>query len=159
MTVAIRFARPDDAETIHALITELAVYEKEPNAVEASPDTFREQLAESPPPFECLIAERGGEPLGYAIFFHNYSTWRGKRGLYIEDIYVAERFRRQGVGLALLRHLASLAQERGCARMEWSVLDWNQPAIDFYESLGAIAMDTWTTFRMTETTITALAQD
>ncbi|MFN3201108.1 MAG: GNAT family N-acetyltransferase [Bradymonadia bacterium] len=145
----IRFATPDDAQTIHRFVCELAVYEKEPDAVEVTPEILREQLNSDRPPFECLIAEDGDEPVGMALFFHNYSTWRGKRGLYLEDLYVTPSARGRGFGLALLKALARIARERDCARMEWSVLDWNTPAIEFYEALGAKPMSEWTTFRLT----------
>ncbi len=148
--VEIRAASVDDAEVIFGFIRELAEYEREPDAVKTSPAVLRQQLASGSPPFECVIAESNVEPLGFALFFHNYSTWRGRPGLYLEDLFVPERFRRRGVGLALLKHLARLAVARDCARMEWSVLNWNEPAIRFYRSLGASPMDGWTTFRLTD---------
>lgn len=147
--IGIRYARPQDAATIHDFITQLAVYEREPDAVEVTPAELASQLAEQPPPFECLLAESPeGEPLGFALFFHNYSTWRGRRGLYLEDLFVPPVHRGQGVGLALLQALARLAVARDCARMEWSVLEWNSLAHGFYEKLGARPMTGWRTWRL-----------
>jgi GNAT superfamily N-acetyltransferase len=149
MSLAIRAAEATDAELIHRFICELAEYERDPTAVASTPALLREQLRSDSPPFECLIAELGGESAGFALFFHNYSTWRGQRGLYVEDLFVPERFRRRGIGRALLCELARIARLRCCARMEWAVLSWNQPAIDFYRSLGATPLDDWTLFRLT----------
>ncbi len=157
MTTKIRPASPDDAETIWKLIHDLAAYEKEPNAVKVTPDVLRTQLGQEPHPFECQIAEVDGLPVGFALFFHNYSTWRGKRGLYLEDLFVKPEHRGNGVGLALLARLAAIAIERDCARMEWSVLDWNRVAIDFYEALGARPMSEWTTWRLTDSELARLA--
>ncbi len=154
--MTIRFATPDDAGTIHRFICELAEYEREPDAVEVTPDTLRAQLARDEPPFECLIAQDGADAVGFALFFHNYSTWRGRRGLYLEDLYVTPAARGHGHGRALLARLGELARERGCARMEWSVLDWNAPAIGFYETLGAVPLDEWTVWRLTGEALAAL---
>ncbi len=148
MTLKIRFAIPDDAETIHRFISELAAYEREPDAVEVTPEILRRQMMSTKPPFECLIAEENRDPLGFALFFHNYSTWKGKPGLYIEDIYVPPVLRGRGVGNALIRELAQIARARDCGRMEWAVLDWNEPAIEFYRDLGAKPLDDWTIFRV-----------
>lgn len=147
--LSIRSAVPDDAATIHAFICGLAEYEREPEAVEVSIDDLKQQLDSDRPPFECLLAEHDGQARGFALFFHNYSTWRGRPGIYLEDLFVPPEYRGQGVGFALLKRLATIALERDCKRMEWSVLDWNQPAIDFYESLGAKGMDGWRLFRLT----------
>ncbi len=146
--ISVRRARPDDAALIHGFICELARYEREPDAVEATPASLRADLDREPPPFECLIGEIDAEPVGFALFFHNYSTWRGRRGLYLEDLFVTEQHRGAGAGRALLGAVARIASERGCARMEWAVLDWNQPAIDFYRSLGAEPLEEWTLFRL-----------
>ncbi|MHC4849481.1 MAG: GNAT family N-acetyltransferase [Planctomycetota bacterium] len=156
MTLHIRSARPDDAETIHAFICGLAEYEREPDAVEVTPTELADQLAQSQPPFECLLAERDGEPVGFALFFMNYSTWRGRPGLYLEDLFVPPELRGDGIGGALLQRLAELTVDRGGARLEWSVLDWNEPAIRFYESLGATALDEWTTWRLTGAALRSL---
>ncbi len=149
MQRAIRFATPDDAETILALIHALAVYEREPDAVKTDATTLRRQLSEERPPFECLLAEVEGRAVGFALFFANYSTWLGLSGIHLEDLFVFPEARGQGHGKALFQRVAQLAVERGAGRLEWAVLDWNQPAIDFYRSLGARALDEWTTYRLT----------
>ena len=156
----IRFATSEDADTLHRFICELAEYEREPNAVKVTPAELREQLGRPRPPFECLLAEdpsASPRAQGFALFFHNYSTWRGRPGLYLEDLYVPPAKRGAGVGVGLLAALARLARARGCARMEWSVLDWNTPAIDFYERLGATPMSEWTTYRLTDDALERLA--
>ncbi|PCD04835.1 GNAT family N-acetyltransferase [Sphingomonas spermidinifaciens] len=157
MTLAIRPARPSDAALIHRFVTELAAFEREPDAVEATPESFTEALFASPPAAEAVIAEVEGEPVGFALWFHNFSTWKGKRGLYLEDLYVTPSARGKGVGRALLIHLAGIAAGRGCARFEWSVLDWNQPAIDFYRAMGAVGMDEWTIQRVEGDALARLA--
>lgn len=154
--LALRFAGPDDAPTLLAFIRELAAYEREPDAVEVTEATLRAQLASSAPPFECLIAELEGEPAGFALFFHTYSTWRGRRGLWLEDLYVRPARRGEGIGRRLLAALARIARDRGCARFEWSVLDWNEPAIRFYRSLGAVPLDEWTRWRLDGDALEAL---
>lgn len=156
--VQLRSATPDDCELIFELITELAVYEREPQAVETSPAVLRAQLESDRCPFECLIADLDGEPAGFALFFQNYSTWKGRPGLYLEDLFVRDSARKSGVGGALLVALARIAVERGYGRMEWSVLDWNQLAIDFYRSLGAVPMSDWTTFRLAGEPLKELAE-
>lgn len=158
MPAEIRFAAAEDAHTIHRFICDLAEYEREPDAVEATPEGLAAQLRDPRPPFECLIAEIDGAPVGFALFFHNFSTWRGRRGLYLEDLFVSPAARGQGAGLALLRALAAVAVARGCARMEWCVLNWNTPAIDFYDALGATPMTDWTTYRLTDQALSDLAQ-
>lgn len=148
--VTLRRATPDDAATIHALIRALAAYEREPDAVRATPESLAAQMREERPPFECLLAERAGaEPraVGFALFFTTYSTWRGSPGLWLEDLFVREEERGRGAGRALLRALGALAVERGCGRLEFAVLDWNTPSIGFYRALGAVPMDAWTTYR------------
>ncbi len=157
MSLAIRQACPDDADTVHRFIVELATYEHAPDAVEVTPAELRAQLASPTPPFECVLAELAGEPVGCAIFFPNYSTWRGRRGLYLEDLVVRERFRGRGIGRALLGHVCGLALARGCTRVEWAVLDWNTPAIAFYRSLGAIALDEWTVYRLADRALDRMA--
>lgn len=144
----IRFAGPEDAATILAFIRDLADYEREPDAVEVTEAELAAQMREPIPPFECLLAEEDGEPLGFALFFHTYSTWRGRRGVWLEDLFVPPAHRGRGVGAALLTELARIAVDRGCARFEWSVLDWNEPAIRFYRSLGAQPQDEWTRWRL-----------
>jgi GNAT superfamily N-acetyltransferase len=148
MTCTIRAATPDDAAAIHRFISELAAFEREPDAVENTPANLAAQLAGEGRPFACLLAEEGGGPVGFALYFFNYSTWTGRPGLYVEDLYVTPAARGRGAGKALFLAMASVARERGCGRMEWSVLDWNQEAIDFYRAFGAKPMDEWTTFRL-----------
>ncbi len=147
--IVVRHAEPGDAHRIHALIVALAVYEKEPDAVVCSAQDLHDQLSAERPAFECLVAEDDGVMRGFALFFHNYSTWRGRRGLYLEDLFVQTEHRGKGIGKQLLRALATIAVSRDCARMEWSVLDWNASAIRFYESIGAKPLSEWTTFRLT----------
>ena len=156
MSVTVRFAAPEDTPDIHRFIVELAVYEREPDAVKATPELLAEQMRHDPPFFECLIAEVDGEPVGIALFCHSYSTWRGKRGLYLEDLYVTPTARRAGAGRALMSELARVALERDCGRLEWAVLDWNQPAIDFYKQLGAKDSE-WLGFRLADGPLRALA--
>jgi GNAT superfamily N-acetyltransferase len=140
---AIRFATPADAHILLGFIHALAEYERQPDAVRVTEETLRTQLSEAHPPFECLIAEHEGAAVGFALFFSSYSTWLGKRGLWLEDLFVLPEQRKHGVGGALLRRIGELAIERDCGRLEWSVLDWNQLAIDFYVGLGARIMTEW----------------
>jgi GNAT superfamily N-acetyltransferase len=144
----IRSATSDDAATILAFIRGLAEYEKMPDAVEVTEATLASQLRSASPPFECLIAKDGERAVGFALLFHTYSTWRGRQGLWLEDLFVLPDERRRGVGKRLLDRVVSLAKERGCGRVEWSVLDWNQPAIAFYRSYGATLLDEWRICRM-----------
>ena len=153
----IRFATADDAHTICDLIQGLAEYELEPDAVEATPESISAQLRLSQPPFECLLAEVGDEVRGFALFFHNYSTWRGKPGIYLEDLFVPEQHRGVGIGKLLLATLARIAEERDCPRLEWQVLDWNQTAIDFYKILGAKVLNSWLPCRLQGPELSTLA--
>jgi len=153
----LRFAGPADAGTLMRFIQELADYEKEPDAVEVDEATLAAQLAEPHPPFECVLAELEDGPVGFALFFHNYSTWRGRRGLHLEDLWVTPAARSRGVGRGLMAELARIAEERGCARLEWAVLDWNELALGFYRSLGAHPMKGWTTWRLHGDGLTKLA--
>jgi GNAT superfamily N-acetyltransferase len=148
MTCTVRAATAADAGAIHSFISELAAFERAPRAVENTPANIAAQLSSDEPPFACLIAEAEGGPVGFALYFFNYSTWTGRPGLYVEDLYVSPAARGRGAGKALLLAMADVARERGCGRMEWSVLDWNERAIDFYRAFGARPMDEWTTFRM-----------
>ena len=157
MPTTIRTAGPEDALAVHALITALAEYEREPDAVESTPDVIRRQLADPRPPFECLLAEADGEVVGFALFFPTYSTWLGRQGLWLEDLFVLESHRQRGIGRALLTRVAQLAVARGCGRLEWSVLDWNEPALAFYRRLGAVPLDTWTMHRVTGEALRSLA--
>jgi GNAT superfamily N-acetyltransferase len=153
----IRPAGPDDADAIHELVVALAVYEREPDAVRATPGSLRDQLAAERPPFECLLAEEEGRAVGFALFFPTFSTWEGRPGLYLEDLFVREEARGSGVGRALLARLAQIAVGRGYGRLELAALDWNTPAIGFYERLGGTAMDDWTVFRFTGEALERLA--
>jgi GNAT superfamily N-acetyltransferase len=151
-------ATPADTPVILSLIRELAQFERLLHEFSATEDSLRECLFGERRSAEVVIARVGGEVAGFALFFHNFSTFLAKPGIYLEDLYVRDAFRGQGCGEALLRHLARLAVERGCGRFEWSVLDWNQRAVDFYKSLGAQPMDEWTIFRVTADALTKLAQ-
>ncbi|MBR7798646.1 GNAT family N-acetyltransferase [Undibacterium fentianense] len=148
MTIRIRKAAPSDASTIHGFILELAIYEKAEHEVKASIAEIESSIFSSDSPAKALICEKDGEPIGFAVYFYNYSTWQGKKGLYLEDLYVSPKHRGLGAGKFLLRHLAQVAVEEGCGRFEWSVLDWNQPAIDFYDSVGAKAQAEWVKYRL-----------
>jgi len=156
--LAIRPACPGDEDLLLELIHELAVYEKAPEEVVATPELIHQALFGEHPTAEAVIAEWQGEPAGFALFFHNFSTWLGKPGLYLEDLFVREKMRGHGIGKALLLHLAGIARERGCGRMEWSVLDWNTPAIEFYESLGAKPQSEWTVYRLNEKALDKLGR-
>lgn len=153
----IRPAAPADVATILRFVCELAEYEREPDAVEATEAMLAEALFGDRPAAEAVIAEGEGDAIGFALFFHNFSTWTGRRGLYLEDLYVTPEARGSGAGRALLAHLAALALDRGCARFEWSVLDWNEPAIGFYRALGAEPMAEWTVQRLTGEALVRLA--
>jgi GNAT superfamily N-acetyltransferase len=156
---AIRTATPDDLPIILKLIHELAAYERAPNEVVATPEGLEKVLFGPKPAAEVLLGEEAGEPVCFAVFFHNFSTWLGRRGLYLEDLFVRPALRGKGYGRALLVRLAQIAWERDCGRMEWAVLDWNEPAIEFYRKLGARPNDEWTIFRLTREGITHLAQE
>ncbi|HKD69822.1 MAG TPA: GNAT family N-acetyltransferase [Candidatus Binataceae bacterium] len=148
MGLTIRFATSQDAELIVRFVRGLAEYEREPEAVEVTPEVLRAQMESSDPPFECLIAEQDGTPAGFALFFRNYSTWRGRPGLFLEDLFVTPSYRRKGIGRSLFYRLAEISAARGYGRMEWSVLDWNTPAQEFYRALGAQPMEQWTIWRL-----------
>jgi len=148
MSLSIRQAVPSDAALIHGLITDLARYEKAEHEVLASVADIEQSLFTEGAPARALICSRDGLPIGYAVYFFSYSTWLGRQGLYLEDLYIAPEQRGGGAGKQLLRHLAQLACANGCARLEWSVLDWNEPAIQFYQSLGAKPQDEWIRYRL-----------
>jgi GNAT superfamily N-acetyltransferase len=156
--VHIEFAAPGDIPTILMLIRELADFERLSDQVIATEDRLRESLFGTHPSAEVLMARVGAESVGFALFFHNYSTFRAQPGIYLEDLYVRPAYRGQGYGEALLRRLAMLAVQRGCGRFEWSVLDWNVRAIDFYKALGAEPLDDWTMFRVSGDNLRKLAQ-
>jgi GNAT superfamily N-acetyltransferase len=145
----IRAATEDDVPLILSLIKELAEYERLSHEVVATEEALRDSLFGERPVAEVLIGHLGDEPVGFALFFHNFSTFLGKPGIYLEDLYVRPEFRGAGIGRALLVHLARVARERGCGRLEWSVLDWNEPAIGFYKKIGASPVSGWTVYRVT----------
>ncbi|MBW6527928.1 GNAT family N-acetyltransferase [Sphingomonas sp. RHCKR7] len=157
MTVSIRPAAPADVPVILRFVRELAAFERAPDAVEATEPMLRAALFDQPPAAEALIAERDGAAVGFAIFYVTFSTWTGRRGLWLDDLYVAPEARGHGVGAALLARLAGIALDRGYARFEWWVLDWNTPAIDFYRAKGAIAQDEWTVQRVEGAALARLA--
>lgn len=148
-TLKILPATVADVPTILGLIRELASYEKLLHEVVATEALLQRNLFGEQPFAECLLAWDDGAPVAFALFFHNFSTFLGRPGLHLEDLYVRLEHRGRGIGKALLQHLARLAVARGCGRLEWAVLDWNRRAIDFYERAGARALDDWTTFRLT----------
>jgi GNAT superfamily N-acetyltransferase len=153
----IRPAKVSDISLILELIHELATYEREPNAVVATEaDLLRDGFGEQPF-FQCLIAEFESVPAGFAFYFFNYSTWRGRPGIHLEDLFVRPPFRGKGIGKALLMKVAEVAVANQCARFQWDVLDWNQPAIDFYHSLGAKFLSEWRIMRVSGEALTALA--
>ncbi len=162
-TTRVRPATPDDAATILRFIRDLATYEREPDAVEATVASLRDQLSSEHPPFECLVASQADGPDGpvldvaMALFFPTFSTWTGRPGIHLEDLWVDPAARGTGAGLALVQALARLVRERGGARLDWAVLDWNQPAIDFYDRLGARAQDDWIPYRLAGSDLDAIA--
>lgn len=156
--MGLRPATEADLDTIIELIHGLAAYEREPEAVVLDREELRRHLFGPRPFAEVILAETAdGESAGFALFFHSFSTWTGKPGIYLEDLFVREEHRGHGHGRALLVELARIAVARGCGRLEWAVLDWNEPAIGFYRSLGARPMDEWTTFRLDAGAIARLA--
>ncbi len=158
MSVTIRSAVASDLDTIIVFIRALADYERLADAVRLDRAILDRHLFGERPMAEVIMAEDGGKPIGFALFFHNFSTFEGKPGIYLEDLFVIPQARGADAGKALLAELARLAVERGCARLEWSVLGWNAPAIAFYESLGAVPMDEWTIFRLDDAALAALAE-
>jgi GNAT superfamily N-acetyltransferase len=153
----IRPARVDDAPIILELIRDLATYERAPDEVVATEEQLIDVLFGERPVAEVLLAFEGESPIGFAVYFYNFSTWLGRPGLYLEDLFVKPQERGKGCGRALLVELAKIARGRGCGRMEWAVLNWNEPAIKFYRALGAEPMNEWTVFRLTREEITKLA--
>jgi len=158
MEPVLRLAGPDDAGTVLDFIRDLAAYQRAPDAVETTAEDLRDQLAAAHPPFECLLVEHEGRPRGMALYFPSYSTWRGRAGLYLEDLFVEEAARGRGLGLALFRGLAGIAAERGYARIEWSVKDWNAPSVAFYEALGARPQRGETVYRLDGQALAALQE-
>jgi GNAT superfamily N-acetyltransferase len=149
----LRFGHERDVELILELIRALAEFEKLSHEMVANADTLRRSLFDGRRMAEVLIAEYAGSPAGFALFFHNFSTFLGKPGIYLEDLFIKPEFRRKGIGLAVLAFLAKLTVERNCGRLEWAVLDWNESAIRFYERLGARALNNWTVYRLTGKTL------
>ena len=162
MSLAIRPAVRADVPTILRFVRDLATFEREPDAVVATEAMLTDALFGDRPAAEAVIAERTsarpeGEPVGFALFFHNFSTWQGRRGLYLEDLYVTPAERGRGVGRSLLAHLAGVALDRGCARFEWAVLDWNEGAIAAYRAIGAVGLEDWTVQRVDGAALVRLA--
>ena len=155
--ILIRPALAGDVPTILHFVRELAAFEREPDAVKATEEMLSNALFGPTPAAEAVVAGRDGDLVGFALFFHNFSTWTGRRGLYLEDLDVTPAARGEGVGTALLRHLARIAVERDCARFEWSVLDWNADAIAFYRAMGAEGLDEWTVQRVAGPALERLA--
>jgi GNAT superfamily N-acetyltransferase len=154
----IRTATRDDVAIILQLIRDLATYERAPDEVTATEEQLVDVLFGEKPAAEVVLAFAEDVPVGFAVFFHNFSTWLGRPGLYLEDLFVKPEARGKGYGRALLVHLAKIARDRGCGRMEWAVLNWNEPAIEFYRKLDAKPMDEWTVYRLTAHEIDALAE-
>ncbi|MCB4436010.1 GNAT family N-acetyltransferase [Alteromonas sp. McT4-15] len=158
-TLTIRKATSDDVAQIRQFILELAIYEKAEHEVEATEADLHTTLFGEGATAHCVICESSGQAIGFAVYFFNYSTWQGRNGLYLEDLYVSPSSRGQGAGKALLKHLAKIAVDNNCGRFEWSVLDWNKPAIDFYDSLGAKPKSEWLGYRMDGQTLIDFANN
>jgi GNAT superfamily N-acetyltransferase len=158
-TMSVRFAEPSDVPEILAMIKELAQYEKEPDAVVATEDLLHVALFGDNPAVFALVAVVDGAAVGFALWFRNFSTWLGRHGIYLEDLYVRPEFRGRGIGKQLLVELARICEDRDYGRLEWWVLDWNTPAWDFYEGVGAIPMSEWTVHRVTGDALRSLAQE
>lgn len=154
----IRDATMADVPVILQLIRDLATYERAPNDVLATEEGLREVLFGADPAAKVVIAFENAAPVGFAVYFFNFSTWLGRPGLYLEDLFVKPEVRGRGYGRALLVHLAGIAREHNCGRMEWAVLTWNDPAIEFYKTLGAVALEEWRVFRLTKEGIAKLAE-
>ena len=149
-TTIIRPATLDDVDQIMQFVIDLAIYEKEEDAVIATPEHFKNALFCDNPQAHCLIAESGGESVGFALYFFSFSTWLGQHGIYLEDLYVSPESRGLGAGKALLKELSKIAVKKNLGRVEWSVLDWNEPSIKFYQAMGAQAKDGWTVYRLSD---------
>ena len=158
MSLVIRQARPEDTALILQMIRELADFEKLLDQVVADEAILRQSLFSDPKGPEVLIAEENKKPVGFVLFFHNFSTFLGRKGIYIEDLYVRQEYRGKGYGEAILKEICLLAQKRNCGRVEWWVLDWNERAINFYKKIGAVPMSDWTVFRLTEESIDRLSK-
>jgi GNAT superfamily N-acetyltransferase len=158
MATTVRPATPGDVKQILAFIQALATYERAPDAVEATEEALLRDGFGPRPFYECLIAEHDGKPAGFALYFFNYSTWVGRAGIYLEDLFVYPELRGHGIGKALLQCVAAVALENGCQRMQWAVLDWNTPAIDFYAAMGGEFLDEWRNVRVSGEALARLAQ-
>ena len=156
--ILIRPAEPADVPQILAFIRGLATYEREPDAVKATETQLLADGFGPDPYYHCLIAEYDSRPAGFAFYFYNYSTWLGRPGLYLEDLFVEPEFRSFGIGKALLKQVAAIAVEKGCPRLQWEVLDWNTPAIDFYKAMGAELMKEWLNVRIDGDALKKLAE-
>lgn len=157
MSIHIREATRADADVILGFITELAIYEKAEHEVLASVADIERSLFDEPSPARALICLSDDQPIGFAVYFLSYSTWQGRKGLYLEDLFISASHRGGGAGKKMLRHLAKLAYDSGCGRFEWSVLDWNTPAIDFYKAIGAAPQDEWVRYRLDGETLKSFA--
>lgn len=156
---SIRKAEKNDVPTIMGLIRKLAEYEKLSHEVSATEAMLEQSLFGEKSVIDAIVGEENGTPVGFALYFYNYSTFLGKKGLYLEDLFVLPEHRGKGYGKKLLAQLAKIAKDEDCGRFEWSVLNWNEPAIKFYKSLGAVPMDEWTVYRMTEDKIYTLSKE
>ena len=158
-SLSIRPATLDDVDQIMQFVIDLAIYEKEPDAVVATKSDFANALFGDNPQVHCLIAEIDHQAVGFAVYFFSFSTWLGQHGIYLEDLFVKPESRGSGAGKALLKELAKIAGANNCGRVEWSVLDWNEPAINFYKALGAKPQDEWTVYRLTDQALSDFAND
>lgn len=159
MSITIRDAVASDTQTILDFIIELAVYEKAEHEVKTNVEETKEAIFGQNSTVEALICEQDGIAIGYAVYFYNYSTWLGKNGIYLEDLYVSESKRGVGAGKLMLKHLANKALENNCGRFEWSCLDWNTPSRDFYESIGAVSQDEWIGYRLEGESLVSFARN
>lgn len=157
MSVVIRNAVPADAAIIRNFVLELAIYEKAEHEVKASVEDIERSIFGPDSPVKAFICLKDEEPIGFAVYFYNYSTWQGRKGMYLEDLYISPKHRGIGAGKLVLQHLAKIAVAEGCGRFEWSVLDWNQPAIDFYHAVGAKAQSEWVKYRLAGDDLTNFA--
>lgn len=156
--ITVRAATPEDSKLIYDLIVELAVYEKAPQEVVTDEAGIRQSLYSPDARAKSLVCEVDGKPAGYAVYFYSFSTWLGKNGIYLEDLYITPLYRGRGAGKAMLKELARIAVAENCGRLEWSVLDWNTPAIEFYEALGALPQNEWIKYRLSGDALAKLAQ-
>ena len=159
MPLKIREAIPEDSQTIFDFIMELAIYEKLPNAVKTTVKEIKNSIFSPNSTVKALICEEDGKAIGYAVYFYNYSTWLGKNGIYLEDLYVNESKRGKGAGKAMIKYLAKKAISENCGRFEWACLDWNTPSREFYESLGAVALNEWIGYRLEGKTLEKFANN